>query len=393
MSTRDRHRSQARPTAQTRRMRAAAEREEALRARGAAQGSETTTIRAVRERRPLPLKRIAQLVLLATLAIVVVGAVLLWQRVSSFNAQVIDASTMSSALVGPLGGKDRVNVVMIGYAGEEKHGGTYLADSINILSIDPATDTTTVIPIPRDLWIEGAPEMPSNGKVNEAFALGWRRGGVEEAGAAVARVLTRVTGLKIEHWMAIDFAGFREMVDAVGGVTINNPRAFSYTWSEQNFHNRRWDGGSFKKGTLHLNGKLALDYARTRYTSVPAESSDFARSVRQQRILAALKGKLGSGGLSSIGPGLSLMDALAGRLKTDLSAFDLFLLSSHLNADRRVELKEDVILRAGRSSAGQYILIVIGRSSPTDYTPLHAWLAEQLAKPIPSASASPAKGG
>jgi LCP family protein required for cell wall assembly len=350
--------------------------------------------RAVRERRRPPLKRIAQLIVLGTLALLIVGAVLLWGRVSAFNEKVSTASAASSALFGPLNGKDRVNVLMIGYAGEEKHGGTYLADSINILSIDPATDTTTMVPIPRDFWVEGAPEMPNNGKINEAFALGWAKGGIEEASAAMARVLTRVTGLQIEHWMAIDFAGFREMVDAVGGVTIVNPRAFGYTWNETDFHAGRWNGGEFKEGTLHLNGTQALDYARSRYTSVPAESSDFARSVRQQRILGALKGKLGAGGLGSLGPGLSLMDAMAGRLKTDLSAVDLFLLSSHLNADRRIELQEDVILQAARNSAGQYILVVIGRSSATDYRPLHTWLAERLAEPIATpASSTPASGG
>jgi LCP family protein required for cell wall assembly len=350
--------------------------------------------RAVRERRRPPLKRIAQLIVFGTLALLIVGAVLLWGRVSAFNEKVSTASAASSALFGPLNGKDRVNVLMIGYAGEEKHGGTYLADSINILSIDPATGTTTMVPIPRDFWVEGAPEMPNNGKINEVFALGWAKGGIEEASAAMARVLTRVTGLQIEHWMAIDFAGFREMVDAVGGVTIVNPRAFGYTWNETDFHAGRWNGGEFNEGTLHLNGTQALDYARSRYTSVPAESSDFARSVRQQRILGALKGKLGAGGLGSLGPGLSLMDAMAGRLKTDLSAVDLFLLSSHLNPDRRIELQEDVILQAGRNSAGQYILVVIGRSSATDYRPLHTWLAERLAEPIATpASSTPASGG
>ena len=383
ITRRDRSRSQARPTARTRRMREAARREAEL-------GGEDDTrpVAPARERRRPPLKRILQLVVVATLALAVIGGVLLWGRVSAFNDRVSTAGMASSALFGPLNGDDRVNVVMIGYAGDPKHGGTYLADSINILSIDPKTDTTTLVPIPRDFWVEGAPELPDNGKINETFAIGWAAGGVEEAGAAVSRVLTRVTGLRIDHWMAIDFAGFREMVDAVGGVTVNNPVAFSYTWNENDFHAGNWNGGSFKKGTLRLNGTQALDYARTRYTSVPAESSDFARSVRQQRIMGALRGKLGAGGLGSIGPGLSLMDALGGRLKTDLSAFDLFLLSGHLQADRRVELSEDVIVQATRNSAGQYILVVIGRQSASDYAPLKIWLRQQLARPIPSASPS-----
>lgn len=335
-----------------------------------------------------PLKRILLFMLLGTLAIAIVGGVLLWGRVSSFNETVSSAPALSSSLFGPLNGKDRVNVVMVGYSGEAKHGGTYLGDSINILSIDPATDTTTIIPVPRDLWIEGVPDMPGNGKINQAFALGWQQGGPEEAGAAMARILSEVTGLRIDHWMAIDFNGFREMVDAVGGVTVKNPRAFSYTWNATSFHAQNWNGGHFRKGTLHLNGRRALAYARVRYTSLPAESSDFARSIRQQRIMSALRSKIGSGGIGSIGPGLSLMDALGGRMRTDLSAIDLFLLSGHLHPDRRIEMKEGAILEATRNTAGEYILVVIGRQTASDYGPLQQYLATQLAEPAPGASAS-----
>jgi anionic cell wall polymer biosynthesis LytR-Cps2A-Psr (LCP) family protein len=193
-----------------------------------------------------------------------------------------------------------------------------------------------------------------------------------------------VTGLKIEHWIAIDFAGFRAMVDAVGGVDVVNPTAFSITLNEADFHAGNFNGGDFRRGRLHLDGKAALDYSRARYTNVPAESSDFARSARQQRVLAGLRAKLGPGGPSSIGPGLQLMDALAGRMMSDLSAFDLFLLSGHLSADRRIELKEGVVLEATTNTIGQYILVVIGRSSSTDYGPLQAYLRTELARPIPT---------
>jgi anionic cell wall polymer biosynthesis LytR-Cps2A-Psr (LCP) family protein len=192
--------------------------------------------------------------------------------------------------------------------------------------------------------------------------------------------------------MAIDFTGFKEMVDAVGGVTITNPTAFRYTTNERKYRAGIFDGGSFAAGPLTLDGTRALAYARARYTSVFEEASDFARSVRQQRILGALKGKLGSGGIGSIGPGLGLMDALNGRMRTDLSAADLFLLSSHLGADRRIELKEDEILQATTNTIGQYILVVIGRADPTDYAPLRGWLAARLAEPVESASPSPAGG-
>jgi LCP family protein required for cell wall assembly len=396
MIRRDQGRRQAAPTAQLRRQRA--ERDQAVGGQGIdgrragtsygeASGTDTQPVRTTRRRRR-SVKRIILAGLLLLLAVVVVGGVLLWQRASAFNARVSSASSMSSALFGPLGGQERVNVLFIGFAGEAKHGGTHLADSLNILSIDPITDTTTLIPIPRDLWIQGLPELPRGGKVNEVFAVGWQKGGENEGGRAEAAVLSAVTGLKIDHWLAIDFIGFQKLVDSVGGVDITNPRAFSYTWSEGNYHAHTWDGGSFKKGRLHLDGRRALDYSRNRYTSVSVESSDFARSIRQQRVLEAVRTKLGPGGLGSFGPALAAMDALQGGLATDISAIDLFLLSGHLHADRRLELAEDKVLQAARNNRGQYVLRPIGATKLGDYAPLRAYLATELAKPIPTPTPS-----
>ena len=344
-------------------------------------------------RRPLRVRRVFGTAVILLVAITVVGSVLLWQRVSGFNQKISSAPMASTALFGPLGGSARVNVLMIGYSGEAKHGGTYLADSLNILSINPATNRTTVIPIPRDLWIQGLREMPRGGKVNEAFADGWTAGGWKEAGNVQAAVVSQVTGLPIQHWISIDFAGLSAVVDAVGGVTVNNPRAFKYTWWEDTYHAQRWTS-SFAKGTLHLNGDQALTYARVRYTSVSAESSDFARSVRQERVLTALREKLGSG-VGSLGPGLAIMDALGNHLKTDLSAFDLFLLSGHMHADRRLELKLGTVLAAGRNSAGSYVLFPAAAKTLGDYAPLRRFLAAELAKPIPTPkpTASPTTAG
>ena len=397
MNSRD-LRPQATATAKTRRVREAARRDEELRASGIdpyaveraslAVGTGSAAV-AARPRRRVPIKAIFLVGLMLILVIAAVGGVVLWGRVSSFNASISTASAASWSLWGPLGGEERVNVALFGYGGAEHKSGNFLADSIQIMSIDPVNDTTTIIPVPRDFWVEGMPEMPDNGKINEAFAIGYQSGGIEEAGRFTAEVLSRVTGLEIHHWMAIDFAGFRGMIEAVGGVTVKNPRAFDYTWSPWQYRRGRFDAGHFNEGTLRLNGERALDYARTRYTSEPKESSDFARSVRQQRVLSALRAKLGDGGLSSFGPGLSMMDALEGRMKTDLSAIDLFLLSSHLNPDRRLEMEEGEVLEATTNTIGQYILVVIGRSGSTDYTPLQDFLVTQLAKPIPSPRPSP----
>ena len=174
------------------------------------------------------------------------------------------------------------------------------------------------------------------------------------------------------------------MVDAVDGVTIDNPVAFDYTTIEAFHQAGQWDVGGFAAGEIHLDGAQALAYARARYTSVVSESNDFARSVRQARILGALRTKVGGGGIGGILPGLGLMDAMEGRVRTDLSAIDLFLLSSHLSSDRRVELSEDVALTATTNTVGQYILIPTGWTGPGDYGRLQAYLATELARPAES---------
>jgi polyisoprenyl-teichoic acid--peptidoglycan teichoic acid transferase len=325
--------------------------------------------------------RTVRTLLLVVLLVAVVVGVLVGMRAAAFNATVTDTPFVSTQLLGPLNGQDRVNVMMVGYGGAD-HDGAYLADSIQVLSIDPTTDTTTTIPIPRDLWIEGVASFPQNGKINEVFSVGRAQSGdIDDGAAALADVVSTVTGLEVTHWLTIDFQGFQEMVDAVGGVTIDNPTAFCWTTIEEFHLQGRWDMGCFDRGVLELDGQGALTYARARYTSAIEESTDYARSVRQARIIAALRGSVGDGGIGAVVPGLQLMDAMEGRIRTDLSAFDLFLLSGHLNSDRRLELTEDVALVATTNTIGQYILLPAGWSGPGDYERLRGYIESGLAEP------------
>jgi LCP family protein required for cell wall assembly len=379
-----RNRDQARLTADGRRLRDSARREEELRAQGGdAYGYAASGGTAVRPRRRGPsIKVVLLIAFLLILIVALVGGILLWQRVSKFNDSVSTAPAASSALWGPLGGTERINIALFGYGGKEHHAGNYLADSIQILSIDPKHNQTTIIPVPRDFWVEGLPEMPDNGKINEAFAIGYERGHIAGAARLTTKVLSKVTGLKIDHWMAIDFGGFEEIIDAVGGVDVKNRRFFRYTWSPWVYNHHAFAQNNpdlvFRTGKIHLDGAQALAYARARYTSVLAESSDFARSERQQRVLGALRAKLGSGGIGSLGPGLAMMDALEGRMKTDLSAIDLALLSSHFSPDRRLTMKEGKVLQATTNTDGAYILVVMGQKNSTDYSPLKEFLANEL---------------
>ena len=332
---------------------------------------------APRARRRANWRRRILLVFLLLIVAAATGAFLLWQRAAAFNDAVSTASAASMKLFGPLS-PERVNVLMLGYS-DESRDGAFLTDSMNVISVDKASDTTTIIPIPRDLWIEGMPEVPQNLKINEAFRIGWYADGLENAADLAVEAVTYATGLQIDGWITLDFQGFQAMVDGIGGITIENPTAFAYTWDEPEYLAGDFQY-SFAAGTLQLDGQQALDYARNRYTDVPAESSDFARSVRQQRVLAAIKAKVS--GWQTISQGLALADALKGHLHTNLPVLDLGMLASHITPDRRIELSEDQILQATTNTIGQYVLVVIGRDTPTDYRPLHEFIADALDAPV-----------
>jgi polyisoprenyl-teichoic acid--peptidoglycan teichoic acid transferase len=333
-----------------------------------------------RERRPVNWRRRLALIAIAIVAIAVVAFVLVWQRATAFNDAVSTSSAMSMRLFGPFS-PDRVNVLLLGYSDESREG-AFLTDSMNVLSIDKATDTTSLIAIPRDLWVEGVAEVPQNMKINEAFRIGYYDAGIENGAELAAKAVTHVLGIEIHGWVTLDFQGFRQLINAVGGVTIENPRAFKYTWRRADFESGEFQH-RFREGRLDLNGKRALDYARSRYTNKPAESSDFARSVRQQRVLLALKEKVGLGQLAE------LTHALDGHLHTDLSVIDLGMIASDLEIDRRVELREGAILEATSNTVGQYIFVAIGRTDPSDYAPLHRYVEAELTAPVPEPSASP----
>ena len=106
-------------------------------------------------------------------------------------------------------------------------------------------------------------------------------------------------------------------------------------------------------------------------------------------MLSALRSSVGEGGIGAILPGLGLMDAMEGRVRTDVSVIDLFLLSSHLSSDRRIELSEGPVLTATTNTDGQYILIPTGWTGPGDYAGIQQYLAGELSAASAAASTSP----
>ena len=324
-----------------------------------------------RARRPARWGRRLKVVALIILVVAIAGLALLWQRATAFNDAVSTQPSLSMRAFGPFS-EERVNVLLLGYSDESREG-AFLTDSMNMLSIDKATDTTTLIAIPRDMWVEGMAEIPQNMKINEAFRIGYYEDGLEAAAELASRAVTHVTGLPIHGWISLDFQGFEAMVDAIGGITVDNPTAFAYAWDEASWLAGEFVG-SYEAGVIRLNGEQALNYSRNRYTSVVEESSDFARSVRQQRVLAAIRGEIT--GWMTLGHGLAIATALEDHMHTNLPVVDLAILAGKLQADRRLAL--DTQLVATTNTIGQYVLVVARAAAPADYGPLQTYIAEEL---------------
>ncbi|MCR1287050.1 LCP family glycopolymer transferase [Shouchella clausii] len=167
------------------------------------------------------------------------------------------------------------------------------ADSIMVLTLNPAEGTTKMLSIPRDTRAEivgrGTVE-----KINHAHAYGGAQmliDSIEEA-----------YGIPIDHYASINMAGFERLIDAFGGITVYNDFEFEM------------DGSHFPEGTIELNGEEALKYTRMRYDD---PRGDAGRANRQRDIIDALMQESASlGSITKVG---EILDVLGTTVRTDLS--------------------------------------------------------------------------
>ena len=174
---------------------------------------------------------------------------------------------------------------------------------IMLVHTDPKLQKAIVLSFPRDLWVN----IPGMGmdKINAAFS-----GGLDGVGAQrVAKTVEQLTGLKINHVLYVDLAGFQGIVDTLGGVTMCIPTAMTDPLT----------GLDVKAGCQTLNGYQALAYVRTRHQPCDLVP-DFARIGRQQQFLRAVLNRLLSPGEIAKAP--SLIRPVARNLVAD-QGFDL----------------------------------------------------------------------
>lgn len=185
-------------------------------------------------------------------------------------------------------------------------------DSIMVLTLNPKTGAAGMLSIPRDVLVN-VPALNDTIKINSAHVYGeiykFPGGGPELLRQTVAELI----GYPIDYYVRINFDGFRQIIDLVGGVDIEVAKDIKDDlYPDENYG---YDPLFIPAGRHHMNGALALKYARTRHAD-----SDYGRAARQQQVIVALKDKLSQpgqlAGLLPRLPGLAL--ALANSVQTDM---------------------------------------------------------------------------
>ena len=301
----------------------------------------------------------------------------------------------------------RINVVLLGMRGKGVTGGGTLADTIMVLSIKIDKDENgedvykaALVSIPRDLYVT-VPGTTENHKINEVYHYGEQK---EEGGGmkAMKQILQDITGQPMHYAIQINFAGFKQIVDALGGVEVNLAEPFiepvqfhekricdgdkggSFTVPTGEYqykYNKRKTkvmkkypycynkdeecGGVFKvpAGVSILDGEKALCYVRARATS-----SDFDRARRQQEVIGQLKKKaLSIGVLTDFNKVQELLNAISGNFHTDMELWEMqrfFKLYQKMGdiepVHKVLENSEEGLLYSHEGDARGYILMPRG---------------------------------
>lgn len=262
----------------------------------------------------------------------------------------------------------RTNVLVIGYSADDPgHGGAKLTDSIMVMSLDKPNKTGYTLSIPRDLYVN----IPDYGKakINEAYQAGERKTGSPAGGVSLlSDVITENFAIDIHYYVIIDYGATKNIVDALGGVTVNiespDPRGIY----DPNF--KPEEGGPLKlpNGPNQIDGQTALRLTRARgatYGSYGFPQSDFNRTQNQQKVLSAIKSELNWKLVLDPRTNSKIFEAVADNVQTNLKISEvipIYRLFTSIPADQLTPITlNDVnkvnLLASYRTPSGQSALV------------------------------------
>jgi LCP family protein required for cell wall assembly len=251
-------------------------------------------------------------------------------------------------------GQETVNFLLIG--SDKRSGTSFRTDTMVIAILRPNDGQVSLISIPRDLWVS----IPGwdNNRINTAYQHGISTGYPDGGPGLLKDTIQYNLGIRIDHTAMVDFDGFRQIVDTLGGVDI--PVSCPYTdWHliDPTYNpelEANWALYTVNPGVIHMDGDLALWYARSRQ-----KSSDFDRGRRQQEVLRAIFTQaLQTGTISRIP---ELYNNFISTIETDLGLGDILQLSLYApkmtNADIRSYYIRPPYVSSWITDGGAYVLL------------------------------------
>ncbi len=248
-----------------------------------------------------------RLAIIATIIIVVL---------SYLTYKYILADQLGSNSIDNLSRSDRLNlkknIVVMGV--DERNGDVGRSDTLFVIMFDTKNNHASLLSIPRDTMVK----IPKNGwdKINHAYAYGGHK--------MTEQTVEEFLGIQINNYVVIDFKGFVNIIDAIGGIDIDVEKDMYYSDPYD-------DGGlviDLKKGQQHLDGKKAIEYVRYR-----DEEGDIGRIKRQQKFIAAVYDKITSAQILLKVPGL--VKEIMSMIKTDMSLSDMATLAKAMHTDMK----------------------------------------------------------
>lgn len=323
---------------------------------------------------------------LTILVIFVILAVPTVSKALAFGSAISPKAPLSTD-TGYMNTSSRTNLLVMGYGGGA-HDGAYLTDSMLIISVLPQSHHTSLISVPRDLWVQNPPNSGNYTKINAVYELASNNNANSEAGGQAAdQKVSLITGMNVNYWLTIDFTGFKKLIDSIGGIDVSVPDSFNacYPKNDDAAVDPSWITVQFNKGTQHMDGNTAIEYARAREplevcgqgtSENLAELTDFGRSARQQIIIKAVLAKIKQA--STLPHLYDAMSALQQTIHTnmslaDLSAFALKMDLADPNA-AHIGLSNQNVLADGQSDDGQYILT----AANGDWNAIPAYIQQHL---------------
>lgn len=239
-----------------------------------------------------------------------------------------------------------ISILLLGiedYSSKKQDG---RADTQMIITLDPNTNDINMVTVPRDtrVNIENAGEYSGIHKMNSAYTYGEITG----YGAAKLQIETveKLLNIPIDNFIAVNFEGFRDIVDAFGGVSIDIKKGF---WEENIYNGKKI---KFKQGTAHLTGEESLAFVRMRKR---AENATYSREERQRQFLkATIDQAVSAGTIFKIG---QIADILGKNVETNLSVKEIYALQKKYTKSNNLSIKTLEIKGADKRVDGSFFYI------------------------------------